>query len=259
MSLTGYRQVDDLINKIRDQIQVALEGNLIGLYLYGSATGGDFDPKLSDVDLIAVLKKNVASSEFNSLEKMHRQLATENPEWSERIEVVYTCFFDLKNFRLNRHEVAAVSPGEPFHLKQIGEEWLINWYVAQQNSIKLLGPDPKTIFPDISAGEYREAIKNQARLWSEALAEFTPKSTRGPVAYAIFTLCRAMYSHEHGKQASKKKSAEWVVRKFPQWANLINEAIEWRKVQWRKNQDEIGDKLPTALDFLEFSIDQVTK
>ena len=259
MNLKQCPYVNNLINNIKDKIISSLEDNFIGIYLYGSATAGDFDPNLSDIDLITIIKSDLSKEEFNTLKKMHTQLVTENLDWRDRIEVIYLTLDGLKNFKNKRTEVAKISPGEPFHLKEIGDEYLINWYVARQNSIALFGPDPKNIFPEISVEEYKEAIKAQTLLWKDSLCEYTLKSTRGSLAYAILTLCRALYSKEFGVQTSKIKSAEWTIKKFPQWKELISEAIEWRKVQWQTNQKKIDNKLPQALEFLKFTVSRITK
>jgi len=268
VKLTEYPKVNELITQIENRIRVVLMDNLIGLYLYGSATAGDFEPDLSDIDLLAIVKDSLSDKEFSGLRDMHDQLTSDYTEWNDRIEIIYVPVDGLKNFKTTRIEVAEISPGEPFrlsikttriHLKEIGDDWLINWYVIRQNGITIFGLDPKTVIPNISSQEYKKTIKKKVLLWQKALSEYAPESTRGAVAYAIFTLCRAMYSYENGEQASKKKSAEWVKYKFPEWKELINKAIEWRKVQWQDKQGVIGTELSISLDFLNFAINHITK
>lgn len=258
MELTEHPRINELLAQVNTNIQETLKDNLIGIYLYGSATAGDFDPVLSDVDLLAVTKSEILDEDLVVLEKMHNKLTTENPNWKDRIEVVYINENDLKNFKKPEIRGAKIGPGEALHFIEIGKDWLINWYNVRQNSITLYGPNADAIIPFISQDEYKQSIKDKTLLWKEALDEYTPESTRGSVAYAVFTLCRSLYSMENGEQASKKKSAEWASTKFPEWKNLIDKATEWRKKQWRDNQ-EVGAELSNAIDFLKFAIDKVLK
>lgn len=259
MKFTQYPLIDTLIDQLKTRVQAELGEKLTGLYLYGSATAGDFDAQLSDIDLMAVVKSEISHGDFAHLKKMHDQLAAEYPDWKDRIEVVYVTVDSVKNFKNVKSESLLICPGDPLHVKEFGIEWLINLYVIRQNGISVLGPDAKTLIPDISLAEYKEAIKHKAISWQDVLDEYTPLSTRGSVAYAIFTLCRAMYSYEHGEQASKIQSAQWVISQFPEWKEVINNAIEWRRVQWQDPQEVVGTDLPSCLDFLNFAINKVIK
>jgi predicted nucleotidyltransferase len=56
-------------------IQRILTGNLVGLFLYGSLTTGDFDPEHSDIDLLAATALDLTSTEFEQLWEMHHDFA----------------------------------------------------------------------------------------------------------------------------------------------------------------------------------------
>lgn len=61
---------------------------MIGLYLTGSLARGDFDEKVSDIDLVAVLKSRMDDVEFGELRKFHQDFAKENRQWDDGI---WTC------------------------------------------------------------------------------------------------------------------------------------------------------------------------
>jgi hypothetical protein len=51
-----------------------------------------------------------------------------------------------------------VSPGEPFHFKAAGKDWLINWYMVREADVTLCGPPPRAVIPKISQSEFVEAV-----------------------------------------------------------------------------------------------------
>lgn len=89
MQQTPYIDVNSLLERLLSQLQRILQHKLVGLYLYGSLTSGDFDPQSSDVDLLAVISPDLSESEFEALRVMHRDLVRDNPVWDDRVEVAY--------------------------------------------------------------------------------------------------------------------------------------------------------------------------
>ena len=58
------------------------------------------------------------------------------------------------------------------------------------------------MIPEISQSEFVEAVREQADEWKEWVYKMR---TPGAQSYAVLTLCRALYSHTHGRQTSKKQ------------------------------------------------------
>jgi len=95
---------------------------LAGLYLFGSLVAGDFDVGVSDVDLIAVLTSDPSDDLVARLGRMHDALASENPVWAGRIEVVYVSAAALSRWWEGIARLAVISPGEPFHVVEGGPD-----------------------------------------------------------------------------------------------------------------------------------------
>src|SRR5439155_21095536 len=72
--------LEPLVTDIRGR----LGEDLVGLYLYGSAVTGGFDPGVSDVDLMAVTAREVENLDMAGLEAMHRDLLRHHPDWKDR-------------------------------------------------------------------------------------------------------------------------------------------------------------------------------
>jgi cobalamin biosynthesis Co2+ chelatase CbiK len=161
-AVTEYPEINKLLEQLSKDIQKVLGMNLIGLYLYGSLVWGDFDIGISDIDLMAATAKDLSEGEFAGLKDIQEAVCRNNPEFDNRIEIAYISLKALRTFKTQRSQIAIVSPGEPFHIKEAGYDWLINWYNVQEKAIILFGPSPKEIIEPISKGEFIDAVKAQA-------------------------------------------------------------------------------------------------
>src|SRR6478672_8075629 len=123
---TPYADVNELLAQLLAAMQGVLGPKLVGVYLYGSLVTGDFDHGSSDVDLLAALSADLDAPELAALHQMHQAFADTHQYWAGRIEVAYISVAGLQTFRTQRTPIAVISPGEPFHLKDAGKDWLLN-------------------------------------------------------------------------------------------------------------------------------------
>ncbi len=209
---TSYTDINRLLESFLSHIQQIFQEKLVGLYLYGSLTTGDFDPDSSDIDLLAVTSSQITAPEFDALRAMHRDFARDNPEWEDRIDAVYLPVAALRTFRSEKNPIV-VSPGEPFHVRE-GEalrDWLQNWYIVRENGLALFGPPPKAIIPLITQDEFVAAVRRYAAEVSERVRH--EMDSRKSQAYTILTMCRVLHVHRTGKQASKRPSCALGARR----------------------------------------------
>jgi hypothetical protein len=230
-----HPEIEILINEILMRMRRTLGERLTGLYLYGSLVAGDFDYKISDIDLLAATGTLINTKEFEALEKMYANLASKFPAWDNRIETAYVPLNALKTFKSKRSSIANISPGEPLHFLDAGRDWLLNWYFVRETGVALFGAPSREIIPEISKAEFIEAVREQARERAENINE--SRFSRSYQAYLIMTLCRALYAVRHGEQASKRRAAAWAQKEFPEYADLIENAFEWRARHREKEID----------------------
>ena len=256
MQATAYPDVNELLGSLLAQMQQVLGAKLVGLYLFGSLATGDFDPRSSDIDLLAAISSDLDEQEFSKLHAMQNTLVAERPQWHDRIEIAYLSLTALKTFRTQSSQIAIISPGEPFHLKEAGIEWLMNWYMVREVGQSLYGPAPATLIDPIAKAEFVQAIRTHALAWTKYIQE-AERQQRKAQAYAILTLCRALYTSTHGEQVSKLRAARWAAEQLPQWAALIQNALVWRATD-----DEAVDHaatLPQTIAFVHFVIARITQ
>ena len=253
MQATSHPEINQLLDSLLSQIQAILGKKLVGVYLYGSLVTGDFDTEISDIDVLAALSSEIDEKEFTQLQKMHTDFANHHKEWENRIEVRYLSLLALKTFKVQSSPIASIDPGEPFHIREVGKHWLMNWYVVREKGVTLFGPSPKSIIEPISKEEFIESVKDHTKSWGEWINDM---HTRPAQAYAILTLCRALYSYTYGEQVSKKKAAEWAQTELPEWSSLIQNALIWRDDK-REEQVDHNATYPLTARFVHFIIDRI--
>jgi hypothetical protein len=245
MGQTAYPYINTLLGNILTQMQSILGTKLVGLYLYGSLVTRDFDSDISDIDLLAATTSDMDDHEFSLLKAMHDDIVSRDPQWEERIEIAYLSLHALKTFRTETSKIAIISPGEPFHFKDAGKDWLMNWYMVREKGATLYGPAPTAIIEPISKVEFVQAVKAHVREWGEWVDHMRSRPAQ---AYVTLTMCRALYTMRNGEQVSKIQAAEWAAQELPNWSSLIRDALVWRQ----NARDEGMDHDETFLETRQF-------
>jgi hypothetical protein len=247
---TPYPDINDLLVALLANQQAVLGDRLIGLYLYGSLVWGDFDYTISDIDMTAVITTELTPQEAAAIQQMHERFAKDHLQWDNRIEVQYQSLHGLRMFKTESSNMGNISPGEPFHIIQAGKEWIMNWFFIQEYGVTLFGPPPSTIIEPISKAEFIQTVKEHAGFWRDYILQ--KKDSPRYQAYAILTMCRALYTVTTGKQVSKKQAALWAAEQFPERATLITNAL--------MSRSDPRDNMATydeTVEFVHFMIDKV--
>src|SRR5689334_20391328 len=204
---------EDLLGALLAGLHATLGEDLSGLYLYGSAASGGFEPGVSDVDLVAVTAATVGRVDLAALHRMHDALVGQFPDWANRVEVVYVARATLASFRTSRGAITVISPGESLHRRtDRASEWLQNWYLVRSTGITLAGPEPATVIPPI---EWEEFVAATVRYADELRTRDTAGSGAGMLAYTILTSCRALRVVTEQVPSSKVEAAAWAGRLLP--------------------------------------------
>jgi predicted nucleotidyltransferase len=207
----------------------------VGLYVYGSLATGDFEPDVSDIDLIAVLRDPPDEAVVRRLAEMHERLARAEPEWKDRIEVDYVSAGGLAHSRTDSTPIVRISPGELLHVIEAGRDFLLDWYPARQDGISVEGPPLDSLLPPIPEREYLEEVRAYLAGFRGRLED---DASPGSQAYAILTMCRGLAALRSGDRLSKREAAIAIQREFPRWSDLIDRALRWRDRQWRVDQTD---------------------
>jgi predicted nucleotidyltransferase/L-rhamnose mutarotase len=254
VEISEYPEVTQLLQELLQHIKAVLGQKLVGLYVYGSLATGDFDRKVSDIDLLAAVSSDIEPDEFDALKTMHEDFAAKHPAWNDRIEVQYISTTALKTFKSKINKATVISPGEPFHTIDVGDHWLMNWYVVREKGIPLFGPPPTTLIAPVSKAEFIGSVRKHTQSWNEWVKVLRSRKAQ---AYSILTMCRALYAVKEGEQPSKEQAAHWVADEFPEWSEVVTNAMAWRQSDEDVENDEVN--YPKAEAFVNFARDRILK
>lgn len=220
----GRREAAAILDRLARDIRAALGPDLLGLYAYGSWTAGDFDPRRSDLDLLAVLAADPTEGTAATLGALHAAVERDEPAWAGRVDVEYLSVAALAGHRTGPRPMVRLSPGEPLHLTPATDHHLLNWAAARDRGAALYGPPAADLMPPIPAAAVAAVVRAHVAQWPEWVT-----GMRGPggQAYAVLTLCRALHVLAGGGQVSKRAAGRWAAARHPEWAELIGWAERW--------------------------------
>ncbi len=253
MQPTGYPHINEVLNSILARLQGIFGEKLIGLYLYGSLVTGDYDDGCSDIDLLAATASDIDGAEFGALDGMHHAIVSLHRKWENRLEIAYLSLNALRTFKTQTSQIGIISPGEPFHIKEAGRDRLMNWYMVREKGVTLFGPPPQAIIEPVEKGEFIQTVKEHVMGWREWINDARSRPSQ---AYAILTMCRALYTIRTGEPASKIRAAAWAAKELRKWSTLIQNALRWRQ-GWRETDVDHEATLPDTRRFVHFVIGQV--
>ncbi|HCI79490.1 MAG TPA: hypothetical protein DHW02_07355 [Ktedonobacter sp.] len=128
---------------------------------------------------------------------------------------------------------------------------MIERYIVREHGVILYGPSPETLIDSISASELEEAVCEQlSNFWQAQFADPSWLRPRHYQAFAILTMCRALYVLHMGSVPSKPQAATWGQEHLDaKWRTIIERALLWRT----QHEDE---DLTETLDFMRYAISQ---
>ncbi len=230
---TPYPDVNDMIRKLFAQAQAVLGEHLVGMYLDGSLTSGDFDAD-SDIDFVVVcddaLMGELETTEelFGSLRDMHDRLAQIDSPWAIQLEGSYISQHALRRYDPEHCLYPNIERGIGERLKPVrhDEMWDVHRYVLRERGIALFGPEARALIDPVSPDRLREAMRPVLDGWASSILSDPALIThRGYQSYIVLTLCRILYTLENGAVVSKPTAARWAKETLGErWAPLIERA-----------------------------------
>lgn len=224
---TPYQDVNIALNLLLSNMRAVLEDQFVGLYLGGSLALGDFDPHRSDIDFTAVTVDELAPETIVALEEMHTRLYTMGTKWVMRLDGSYVPQQVLRRWTTDSIPCPFVE-ADSFYVTIQGSA-LIQRHIIRQHGVVVAGPKPHTLIDPCDPDDLRSAVQNLLEKWWRPLlgdSAWVEQSQEQP--FAVLTMCRALYTLEHGVVATKPVAARWVQQTTSeQWTALIEWALAW--------------------------------
>jgi predicted nucleotidyltransferase len=123
--VTPYDDVNAVLTQLSDGLTALLGEQLLGLYLTGSLTYGDFDHGSSDIDFLAVLSKELSGEQLDAIRTLHARSGEAVPRWAMRLEGSYITKDMLATKNRSERARPYINAGEIHHYRY-GNEWTVN-------------------------------------------------------------------------------------------------------------------------------------
>jgi hypothetical protein len=225
---TPYSDINEVLYTLLKDVQTVLNEYFVGMYLYGSLASKDFDPFRSDIDFLVVTTQELPENIVLSLEAMHTRIGASGLKWASKLEGIY----------IPRKAIWQYDPAGPlypmihegkFEVAQPGIDWVINRCILYHSGVVISGTPLREMIRPVEPCELREAVLSLLRNnWASFLQNADNFLGTGYQSFVVLTMCRALYTLEHGIAASKKGSAEWAIAALDKkWTELIKRAIAW--------------------------------
>lgn len=246
---TPYADVNTLLLTLLTRVQAILREKLVGVYLYGSLSLGDFDPASSDVDFLVVTTEELSEKILAELRDMHEQIATSGLPYARRLEGSYIPTIALRHYDPAHARHPSIGIDWDFQVVPHKSNWVLEYSIVREHGVVVVGPSPKMLIDPISPDELRQAVCEQLLgFWQNQLADPEWLRPRDYQAFAVLTMCRALCTLSLGKVVSKPEAAAWAQQTLSrEWKPLIQQALIWR-YQHQK------DDLTTTLHFIHYAI-----
>lgn len=243
MYQTGHTDVDAVLAELASGLQAILGNNLVGFYLTGSLTYGDFERGSSDIDYLVAMHREITDDERTALKHLHADVAEHFPLWRERTEGTYVTLAMMQHHhapvqgRPYVNHGAFWDPDPPY-----GNEWLLNLFVLEQCGVALIGPEPASLIPPVSIADVRAASNRD--LFDERLptvddlAGFEDPHIQ---AYTVLTICRILHRNARDEVVSKRVAARWVMERYGEpWHTLVANAVKWQHGEGLAQPEEVA-------------------
>jgi hypothetical protein len=248
---TPYRDVNVFLNLVLTNMQAALGEQFIGFYLGGSLALGDFDPLRSDIDFVAVTADELLPEMLIALEEMHTRLWATGTKWAMKLAGSYVPRQVLRCW-ISEHTPCPFVEEDRFCVTNQGSA-VIQRHIIRQYGVVVAGPSPHTLIDPVDAEDLRSALRDMLEKWWRPLLDdpaWLQQSQKQP--FAILTMCRALYTLEHGVVASKPVAARWGQQAIgEQWQTLIEWALAWPHVTK-------SNHLASTLGLIQYTLNRYT-
>lgn len=251
--------VKPLVDEYIATIEAELPGFMSAFYLHGSIALGDFHPRFSDIDFIAVINRPSTTTDLAGLKRIHHALKQKYPQGN--LSGSYLQWHDLGRAK------ADLQPHPHCHngvvkVTDFQEMEFVTWWTLKSHGLALIGPEPQELSFTLDWNEFMVATReNMNTYW----VRFTREPVRMAwlfwdygIQWAVLGVLRQFYSLNEHDIASKTRAGEYGLARLPEsWQRIIQEAINVRN-QSQMRSSLYGSRLNRAVEaqrFLRFLID----
>ncbi|MFN8468117.1 MAG: DUF4111 domain-containing protein [Caldilineaceae bacterium] len=246
---TPYQDVNTFLDLMHTSLRTILGDQLVALYLGGSLALGDFNPQRSDIDFAVVTHDELPPDTVAALAQMHARLWVTGDKWARKLDGSYVPQQVIRCWTPD-HRPCPFVEAAGFNVTQQGSA-IIQRHILREHGVVVMGPQPRTLLDLVTAAELSGTVRDMlARWWKPLLADPTWLQQETNQPFAVLTMCRMLYTYEHGAVASKPAAAHWCRQTLAAgWMPLIDWALA-------PPHAPEADHLAAALSLIAYTVDR---
>jgi streptomycin 3"-adenylyltransferase len=215
---TTRGQVSRLVSALRNRF----EKDLIGVYLHGSLAMGCFNPRLSDVDLLAVTKNGIILDTQKAIvEELFKLSNAPTPlefsllrssdlqPWQN--PTPYLLHYSEDHREQLTHELGDGAWRNWNEAPKVDRDLAAHVTVLRTRGICVFGEPIEKVFPEVPKKDYLASVMADLE-WSKSLLGSNP-------VYPILNACRVLAYLREGQILSKDEGGRWAIEHLP--SNLL--------------------------------------
>ncbi|HYE12446.1 MAG TPA: aminoglycoside adenylyltransferase domain-containing protein [Patescibacteria group bacterium] len=258
--------IPENVNKILTEYFTIFEARLPNLleayYIYGSISLGAFDCGFSDIDFIAVVKRQTTETDMTILKEIHKYIKKKFPKTD--LMGLYVMQSDLQLHHKNEKSCPCFIDGIFKGLEKFDQN-SIDAYQLKKYGITMKGLDIKSYTYEV---DWDTLIQNMSdnlnTYWLNWLNGCRkPLSVKyigsfihlGMIEWGVLGVTRLYYTFKERDITSKVGAGEYALKMVPQrWHKIIHESMRLRKGNKISYYKSIFERRKDALDYIEFII-----
>jgi hypothetical protein len=227
--------VESVVSAYLEAVDAEAPGLVEGLYLTGSTALGDFRPRTSDIDFVAVTANRLDVPAIAALERAQAKLRNRCPR--PYFDGLYVNWDDLANNPAQTGQLPTSYEGRFHASKHRGDP--VPWHTVAHHGIACRGPQQADL--NIWAEPEGLAVwtlNNLESYWHPLLDSTSRFPNRWSIisltswgaVWIVLGISRLHYTLATGDICSKKAAGRYALQTFPEkWHGVIKEALRIRQ------------------------------
>lgn len=243
-----------LLNEFTERSKEILKGDLVGIYLHGSAVMGCFNPQKSDIDLIIVVERPLTDAVKRAYMDMVTAYSAMGPEKGIEMSVVlrkvckpfvYPTPFEL-HYSEGHAEWYRDDPNDYIsRMNGTDKDLAAHFTIINRRGRCLFGAPIREVFSEVPAADYMDSIWFDVEGAAEEITEYP--------MYLTLNLARVLAYKEEGLVLSKKEGGEWAIGNLPaRFRPLITDALR----EYTESAEVVYDKA-LAVRYAEYAVKRI--
>jgi len=226
----GYNHCPEGVRTVLDSCVAShrevLGDALLGVYLHGSLAMDCFNPQASDIDILAVSRRETSKDQKKEIIQwfldhsrkpslLEYSLLNQDDLRAWR----HPCAFDLHYSEMHRN-MYKKGDGDGLSKNKLGDPDLAaHLTITKARGLVLWGKPIDDVFPEIPARDYKKSLLYD---FKDIAKEVRTKKVS---VYSLLNPCRVAGYFRDGLIMSKDEGGEWGMKNFPDMANEISKAL----------------------------------